>query len=161
MKVRSHNKGIRDFNRVFLAQELSKQPVSSGDNSRRQSGATTNHGSTTSLAMPKHKSGAVWSMKFSVDGRYLAVGGQDKIVSVWEVLSSQEDRSAHEREEDANGSGSNTPYSSSRGVRLNAPVFRTEPLREYVGHTADVLDLSWSKVRVYSTPSEKLELTLS
>lgn len=84
-------------------------------------------------------------MKFSKDGRYLAAGGQDKIVRVWQVISSKEERTAHEKEEDAFGSGG--IYSGGRGVRLNAPVFRSEPTHEYAGHTADVLDLSWSKVR--------------
>lgn len=84
-------------------------------------------------------------MKFSKDGRYLAAGGQDKIVRVWQVISSKEEREAHEKEEDAFGSGG--IYSGGRGVRLNAPVFRSEPTHEYTGHTADVLDLSWSKVR--------------
>lgn len=84
-------------------------------------------------------------MKFSKDGRYLAAGGQDKIVRVWQVISSKEERAAHEKEEDAFGSGG--IYSGGRGVRLNAPVFRSEPTHEYTGHTADVLDLSWSKVR--------------
>lgn len=85
-------------------------------------------------------------MKFSKDGRYLAAGGQDKVVRVWQVISSKEERQTHEQEEDAAGTGSGGIYSAS-GVRLNAPVFRSEPIHEYAGHTADVLDLSWSKVR--------------
>lgn len=131
---------------MFLAQELIKRPTNDEEFNKRLSGSVGFNGSTTSLAMPKHKSGAVWAMKFSKDGRYLAVGGQDKIVTVWEVLCSQEDRSAHEREEDVRGNSNGTPYAGGRGVRVNAPVFRSESLREYVGHTADVLDLSWSKV---------------
>ncbi|KAF3930507.1 Jouberin [Dactylella cylindrospora] len=95
--------------------------------------------------MPKHKSGAIWSMKFSKDGRYLAVAGQDKIVTVWEVLSSDDDRKEHENDEDAGGFNGGHDIYSNGPVRLNAPVFRAEPLREYNGHTADILDLSWSK----------------
>lgn len=86
-------------------------------------------------------------MKFSKDGRYLAAAGEDKIVRIWQVLSSKQDRETHEREEEAGGeSGS---YPAGNGVRLNAPLFRSEPIREYHGHTGDVLDLSWSKVSLY------------
>lgn len=102
--------------------------------------------SVSSLAIPRHKSGAIWAMKFSKDGRYLAAGGQDKIVRVWAVIGSADERSAHEMDEDAAGVDSGSVYTEGRGVRLNAPVFRSEPTREYSGHTADILDLSWSKV---------------
>ncbi|KAF3910924.1 Xenin [Dactylellina cionopaga] len=148
IRVRAHHKPIKDFNRVFLAQELYKNPnpikdarnVSPGEN-----GSTPSLPSLPSLPMAKHKSGAIWSLKFSKDGRYLAVAGQDKIVTVWEVLSSEEDRREHEIDEDSQEFSNGHNLYSNGGVRLNAPVFRAEPLREYTGHTADILDLSWSK----------------
>ena len=88
-------------------------------------------------------------MQFSKDGKYLAAGGQDMIVRVWQVLGTAEERAAHEEEEDTAGEGIGCPYSNGgEGMRLNAPVFRKEPIQEYSGHTADILDLSWSKVRV-------------
>ncbi|KAL7273057.1 hypothetical protein RUND412_004115 [Rhizina undulata] len=141
IRVRSHNKPNRDFNQIFLAQELYREPIYEDE------GRPISNGSTTSLelAIAKHKSGAIWAMKFSKDGKYLAAGGQDKIVRVWQVLSSKEDRSEHEREEDAASSDIEGICSGGKGMRLNAPVFRSEPIHEYVGHTADVLDLSWSK----------------
>ena len=85
-------------------------------------------------------------MKFSKDGKYLAAGGQDKVLRVWQVIGSAEERVAHEKEEDAAGLEMDGVYTQSAGVRLNAPVFKNEPVREYAGHTADILDLSWSKV---------------
>ncbi|KAF3088300.1 hypothetical protein TWF569_001785 [Orbilia oligospora] len=142
IRIRSHNKHTRDFNHVFLAQELFKNPNPIKD-ARNVAGEGENGSAPTlpSIPMAKHKSGAIWSMKFSKDGKYLAVAGQDKIVTVWEVLCSEDDRREHEEEENTQGfDGGN-----SGGVRLNAPVFRAEPLREYTGHTADILDLSWSK----------------
>ena len=57
---------------------------------------------------------------------------------VWAVISTPEERQAHEYEEDVK---SNT----SGGARLSAPVFRSTPIREFEGHTGDILDLSWSK----------------
>ena len=76
------------------------------------------------LAQEFRHLGAIWSMKFSHDGRYLATGGQDMVVRVWKVLATPDDR---------------------QGVELKAPVFMEKPYREYSGHTADVLDLSWSQ----------------
>ncbi|RMZ84838.1 hypothetical protein DV737_g999, partial [Chaetothyriales sp. CBS 132003] len=74
---------------------------------------------------------AIWAMEFSKDGRYLAAGGQDRKVRVWEVIQTPEDR---------DGAGDDGEQ-----LKLNAPVFKQVLLREYDGHTASVLDLSWSK----------------
>lgn len=117
IRVRSSNKPHRDFNNVFLAQEL--------------------HGNAPSSTSPDGseapKAGAIWSMTFSKDGKYLATGGQDRVVRVWRVLSSPKDRAPRATGE------------SEVDSTLHAPVFCAKPYREYQGHTADVLDLSWSK----------------
>jgi WD40 repeat protein len=89
-------------------------------------------------------------MKFSKDGKYLAAAGQDKVVTIWQVLGSKEDRAAHEQEEDAAGVLADEVDAGKQGIRLNAPVFMVEPIQEYRGHTGDVLDLSWSKVSLPS-----------
>jgi len=151
LQVRSRNKPKRDFDQTFLAQELYRKPAYEEDG-KLAAGSTAN---LSPLPLPKHKSGAIWAMKFSKDGRYLAAGGQDKIVRVWQVIGTKEEREAHENAlniiyyintEDAVGAGPGGIYSDGSGVRLNAPVFLPEPIHEYAGHTADVLDLSWSKV---------------
>ena len=59
---------------------------------------------------------------------------------IWGVIATPEDRHTHEMEEDAAGKNGDR-------VRLNAPVFKKKTLHEYGGHTASILDLSWSKVR--------------
>ena len=82
---------------------------------------------------------AIWAMEFSKDGRHLAAGGKDYLVRVWAVLSTKEERQEHEKEEDF-------AARTGESVRLNAPIFKTKTVQEYGGHTASILDLSWSKV---------------
>lgn len=66
--------------------------------------------------------GATWTMKFSKDGKYLASAGQFCNVYVWRVL----DETAQDGEN-------------------SIDVFEDVHYREYRGHLADVLDISWSK----------------
>ncbi|KAI9273651.1 WD40-repeat-containing domain protein [Sporodiniella umbellata] len=65
-----------------------------------------------------HPYGAIWTQRFSKDGCYLASAGQSCVVFVWKLANSLE-----------------TPVQ----------VLEKTPHREYEGHTADVLDLAWSK----------------
>ncbi|KZF26667.1 WD40 repeat-like protein [Xylona heveae TC161] len=123
IKVRSRNKREKDFNRLFLAQELQN--------------SSTAEASQTS---PTPKACATWALEFSKDGKYLAAGGEDKVVRVWAVISTQEEREAHENEEDATAD-----HTGEDAIRLDAPVFKRNPIRVYKGHTSTVLDLSWSK----------------
>lgn len=64
-------------------------------------------------------------MKFSKDGKYLASAGQFCNVYVWRVL----DETAQDGEN-------------------SIDVFEDMHYREYRGHLADVLDISWSKASV-------------
>ncbi|KAK2754582.1 hypothetical protein FQN54_006983 [Arachnomyces sp. PD_36] len=131
IKVRSHFKKEKHFDRVFVAQELrGANALDEKESSKLPDTPTAPEPSTER---------AIWALVFSNDGKYLAAAGQDKIVRVWAVIATEEDRQAHETEEDA-GSGDQQP-----GVRLSAPVFKTKPIREYDGHKSSVLDLSWSK----------------
>lgn len=135
IKVRSHGKKEKEFNRVFLAQELrGRTGVEIA-----QSGGRLTRNSTLEPSQSAKDSNAIWALEFSKDGKHLAAGGQDSLVRIWAVISTAEEREAHEKEEDATGK-------DGEGMRLNAPVFKTKPLQEYEGHTASVLDLSWSKV---------------
>jgi WD40 repeat protein len=136
IKVRAKHKRERDFDRLFLAQELSgRKPVDipnrNGGNKLRRKTSPSQEASDT-----------VWAMEFSKDGKYLAAAGKDMIVRVWAVLGSPEDRQKHERQESrADDSDSIDSYAE----HLSAPVFQSKPIREYEGHTSTVLDLSWSK----------------
>lgn len=122
IKVRSKYKPRREFDRVFLAQEL-----------RAAGKKGAKRGADGACEDPD----AVWCLEFSKDGRYLAAGGQDRIIRVWAVIASDEERRAHEMEEDE---------AKGEGGRLSAPVFRRNVVREYGGHGGAVIDLNWSKV---------------
>jgi WD40 repeat protein len=145
IKVRSKYKKEKEFDRVFLAQELragsptvplsrtSTQPLTS----RTNTGYTIN--SPTSDTSPSQsEDDAVWALEFSKDGKYLASGGQDKIIRVWAVISTPEERQELGKEEDE-------AHATVQGLRLDAPVFHPVVHRQYEGHEGAVIDLSWSK----------------
>ncbi|KAI1393265.1 WD40 repeat-like protein [Hypoxylon trugodes] len=134
IKVRAQNKKIKEFNRMFLAQELVRtQQVAKDDQKKTTNGSGATQGpdkDETELGGP------IWAIEFSRDGRYLATGGRDRVVRIWAVIATEEDRKADEEEENA---------TSDKEERLSAPVFRAKPVKEFIGHTGDILDLSWSK----------------
>ncbi|ORE14517.1 WD40 repeat-like protein [Rhizopus microsporus] len=61
--------------------------------------------------------GAIWTLRFNKDGQYLASAGQSCTVLVWKLQTTENSIQALD----------DTPY------------------REYQGHTADILDIAWSK----------------
>ncbi|KAI1770435.1 WD40 repeat-like protein [Hypoxylon cercidicola] len=134
IRIRAQNKKVKEFNRMFLAQELigTQRP---GQNDQ----ATTADGTSTTRESSKEEpglGGPLWAVEFSRDGRYMATGGRDRVVRIWAVIATQEDRKVYEEEANA---------TSGMEERLSAPVFLSKPVREFVGHTGDILDLSWSK----------------
>ncbi|CAN6615671.1 hypothetical protein TRVA0_006S01750 [Trichomonascus vanleenenianus] len=146
--VRAHRKQKRELNRVFLAQEL--DPYGKADRSSTES--------EDAPAGDTHESrGAIWCARFSHDGRYLATAGEDRVVRVWQVISSPKDRDPEgfentSDEESVLGDRENFTRtklhmlgSRRERKRAYAPVFKNAPIREYYGHTSDVLDISWSK----------------
>lgn len=161
IRTKAANKKERDFGRVFLAQELvgtrppgynkyqegDKQDggANKGD-APAQGGEPNGPGPTLTVSVASASGrkvaktgGAIWATEFSRDGKYFAAAGKDNVVRVWAVISTPEERRAREEEEAAANGGNAT------GERLSAPVFRDRPFREFVGHSGEVLDLSWSK----------------
>ncbi|KAI1840907.1 hypothetical protein JX266_012917 [Neoarthrinium moseri] len=138
IKVRAHGKKAKEFDRMFLAQQLvgTQPPKEHVDANTAINGAPV---------QPVHgfghrdinNGGPIWAMEFSKDGKYLATAGRDRIVRIWGVIATSGDRTAYEEEVSSDV--------GSTGERLSAPVFRTHPLRELAGHTGEILDLSWSK----------------
>lgn len=139
LRVRTHHKKDKEFEKLFLAQELTGIPGLPRAVDRRISISTSSqHGENTGRA--------IWAMEFSKDGKYLAAAGQDKKVRIWEVISTVDDREA------ANHDGSEKPGGQQDLPRLKAPVFHPKPVQVYEGHTGSILDLSWSKVSQLDQP---------
>ena len=140
IKVKAQNRKQKDFDRVFLSQVLLGERPSK---SRTPSDAKIVSIETSiDDASPAPSRGsankAIWAMKFSEDGKYLAAAGQDLKLRVWEVFGTHEDRELEERE--INGGSDD-----GQNVKLNAPVFKKKPFRTYDGHTSSILDVCWSK----------------
>ncbi|KPV73177.1 uncharacterized protein RHOBADRAFT_55388 [Rhodotorula graminis WP1] len=185
-KVKAKGKSHKDFSHLFLAQELvisspgspspsspsSDPPVDPSspqpeDNASQKSHAKSNSGAAGAAAdegAGAKKRRAVWAIKFSEDGKYLAVGGKDGVVRVWEVLSTPEareavldpssvpDRAFSPSPDSPSPSSARPGPTPSNGKCKKAkeapfamPVFASRPVHEFKGHEADVLDLSWSK----------------
>ena len=140
IRTKASNKRSREFNRMFLAQELvGTRPTNNDGNSTADAGkapVVTVSVAGTYDRTASRSGGAIWATEFSKDGKYLATAGRDHVVRIWAVLSTPEERGAHEEDEAANGGAEE---------RLSAPVFRDQPIKEFQGHTGEVLDLSWSK----------------
>lgn len=136
IRVKAHNKKSRSFNHLFLAQELSSSAKHDNEEYSKRAPATV-------VGSRILKGGdAIWAAEFSIDGRYLAVAGMDHVVRVYAVLSTPEERKAYEEEQEEE---EDEKESRAKRERLSAPVFRSKPIREFEGHSGEVLALSWSK----------------
>ncbi|KAK5966952.1 WD domain G-beta repeat protein, partial [Trichostrongylus colubriformis] len=115
--------------------------------------------------------GAVWCVRFSVCGRLMATAGQDNIIRVWAARSHlkyfiQMRERYQQKTSDSCGSpseafqsaihdmesfrppsstGSNTQSEINGEEEDSANLFSAKPFVVFKGHTADILDLSWSK----------------
>ncbi|KAL2614095.1 hypothetical protein R1flu_025787 [Riccia fluitans] len=109
--------------------------------------------------------GAIWTMKFSNDGRYLASAGQDRVIHIREVVDHPIDKdfdgkdgiqdSAGERWEtnasDPHGKKGSAKTSKKKSASGSSPAkmpklfwLSENAVCSFKGHTGDVLDLSWS-----------------
>lgn len=113
---------------------------------------------------------AIWSTKFSLDGKYMATGSRDGSIRIWKVLSSPVERwgidssleSGHlssaksmRLQQNYYQAGHGASPSLKRDTfdslerenssNLYAPVFHPSPMKTFREHEQDVLDVDWSK----------------
>ncbi|KAK1646700.1 hypothetical protein QYE76_064505 [Lolium multiflorum] len=117
--------------------------------------------------------GSIWSIKFSTDGRFLATGGEDRVVRVWEVIDADASTSSPELSAAmllpplAPTDGGSLAAAPGLAAQLSRKVRRgksgkhvlpehvvvpetvfalaEKPACVFEGHVDDVLDLSWSR----------------
>ncbi|TKY63269.1 WD repeat-containing protein 44 [Spatholobus suberectus] len=121
--------------------------------------------------------GCVWTIKFSLDGRYLASAGEDRVIHLWEVqecevMSLRSDEgsltplhpsllASNEAPPLASEKKKKGKFGSRRGTTIPEYVHVPEtvfslsekPYCSFQGHLDDVLDLSWSKSQLLLSSS--------
>ncbi|KAJ6747114.1 TRANSDUCIN/WD40 REPEAT-LIKE SUPERFAMILY PROTEIN [Salix koriyanagi] len=161
--------------------KLSKNSASSGWIKVRQTGKSYKELSALHLCQEiQAHQGSIWTIRFSSDARFLASGGEDKIIHIWEVQEC-EIMSLHDGNltplhpslcSSTPSLGEVTPMSSERKKKSKASSSRKgNPIPEYVhvpetvfslsekpvcsfsGHLDDVLDLSWSRSQLLLSSS--------
>lgn len=139
IKVHAHKKSTKEFADLYLRQEIQAHQ------------------------------GAIWTMKFSLDGSFLASAGQDRVVRVWEVIEQNEgvkystdisgdSCSSVEKlgADDLLPRQNNFKSSVKETTRQTVAISSTSQTNKrfllsesskcaFNGHTEDILDLSWSR----------------
>lgn len=110
------------FSHFFLSQELdckdnnlSYDPDSDSISETRMLSPGRSEDSTATLTTDAH---ALYCIVFNTDGKYLAAAGVDGIIRVWEVITSESDRSANYYQ-NLNTGTSNIDTFSSNGLATN------------------------------------------
>lgn len=169
IKVVKRSKQLKQFRRMFLAQELRAYEVDDEKESAKRKIPSLKH-----TASPN----AVWVTKFSLDGRYMATGSKDGTVCLWKVIGSpaerweldvsQESQNAFKaksllvKQQLQGAAPSGSPKEESKSnpgtqkintTNLYAPVFNPNPHKRFKEHLTDILDMDWSKNNFLATSS--------
>ncbi|XP_075148282.1 uncharacterized protein LOC142222167 isoform X2 [Haematobia irritans] len=103
--------------------------------------------------------GAVWCMKFSSCGRLLATAGQDKVLRIWVLKDAypffQDMRTKYNADQKSSPTPSQeslvSQHSAEDAIAMATAAekctgpFMPKSFCTYIGHTSDLLDVSWSK----------------
>lgn len=160
IKVFKKHEDLEEFKRLFLAQELNVTTTKENDPTAQNTDASNK---------------AIWTLKFSHDGKYMATGSKDGCVMLWKVISSPVERWELDRAEESNlvamaksirikqnletneahlNAPSRPPTDTNlESLNLYAPIFHPNPVRIYKEHSHDILDLDWSKNNFLLTAS--------
>ncbi|KAI8144832.1 WD40-repeat-containing domain protein [Fennellomyces sp. T-0311] len=148
VKLKSRTRPGRDLGRILHAQTLNGKDAT-GEKPRHRARTRAKELLHHSFTVPSgikdsdlhsntdESMGAIWVMKFSQDGRYIAAGGQKCVIRIWKTRDGQgpTNEDGHRR----------TMSDHDIASRQTIKVFNDEPVREFEGHTGDILDISWSK----------------
>jgi WD40 repeat protein len=117
--VKTKSKQKSEFSSLFLIQELNRRSNGSSDNSLTRSNS---YKSNDTADGGKDPSKAIFVLKFSSDGQFLAAAGAEGIIKIWSI---------HAVDTEA------------QPLRL-ATIFDSNPIQILKGHTAEILDCAWS-----------------
>lgn len=99
---------------------------------------------------------AIWAMNFSPDGKYLAAVGQDHVIRIWKVRDGAQ--AVEQQDQYSDGQHSHHSNRDIGEEHMSINVFDQEPVKEFTGHTDDILALRWSKV-IYNQAQDTHSLT--
>lgn len=116
-----------------LIQELNRN---TGTASANSSNPSLIESQTTSVDASR----AIFALKFSPDGNYLAAAGADGEIRIWRLLA----QTILDRNAAAAGSNDPSAHLTSLEALKVATIFEEDPIQVLCGHEGEILDLAWS-----------------